>query len=206
MIYIGVPTYDAKIHHTTVGGLFNVAFLMGRHGHGVILDVIPNDCFISHARNLMATRFLQIEGATDMVMIDADVGFGDEDFDLLIKANGDIVCGVYRYKEDTERYPCVSDPENVKRGRLKKLVYGPAGFMKIRRKVLEKMAKTTPKFEDDGGSLYDFFPSGVSGTGFKGEDANFCMNARNAGFDVWGLTGLKLKHTGAKTYVGAWEG
>lgn len=206
MIYIGIATYDGKIHQTTVGGLFNVGYGLGKARTPVCLDVIPHDPFIGHARDLMAHRFLQIPDATDLVMIDADVGFGFSEFESLMKIDADVVCGAYRYKEDRKRYPVAPMQPLERKGNLLKLAFGPGGFMRIRRKVLEKIAETAPKYVDDAhGEMVQFFPFGPQNGYWKGEDANFYMLARNAGFDCWLLQGLELKHTGEKTYTGAFS-
>ena len=205
MIYIGIATYSGEIHHSTVGGLFNVAYGMGKSRTPVCLDVIPHDCFIDHARELMAHRFLSIPDATDMVMIDADVGFGYDDFELLMKVDADVVSGVYPYKEDEEHYPVTTQQPIEKRGRLVTMVYGPAGFMRIKRKVLEKLALTVPKYTDnEHGLLSEFFPI-TKGHVRHGEDAGFCRLATAAGFKVVAVEGMELQHTGSKTWRGKWD-
>lgn len=207
MIYIGIPSYDGKMHHSTVGGLFNVAYGIGKERVPVCLDVIPHDCFIGHARNLMAKRFLSIPDATDMVMIDADVGFSASDFDALMKVKADIVCGVYPFKKDDEHYPVAAVEPLERKGRLVKLIYGPAGFMRIRRGVLEKLKEKVEVFQDENhGLMHDFFPCGRDGFVFRGEDNAFCKLSAQNGFEVWGLEGLELFHTGDKTWKGNWKG
>lgn len=207
MIYIGCPAYDAKLHHTTVGGLFNVAYALGKERAAVCLDVIPKDPSIGHARDMMAKRFLSIPDATDMIMVDADVGFGVAEFDALMKVDADIVCGVYPYKQDKERYPVAAQQPPEKRGRLVTLVFGPTGFMRVRRKVLETLKTKVECYQDesDGGVLHEFFRYGRDGFVLRGEDAYFCRLATTHGFKVLGLEGLALKHTGEKTWEGCWR-
>ncbi len=178
MIYIGIASYDGKLHHSTVGGLFNTAYAMGKYKTPVCLDVIPHDCFIDHARELMASRFLSIPDATDMVMVDADVGFSFSDFEALMKVDADVVSGVYPYKEDEEHYPVAIQQPVEKRGRLVTMVYGPAGFMRIRRKVFEKLKDTVPAYTDnEHGQLHEFFPI-TKGAVRRGE-------AKMRGFVCW---------------------
>jgi len=206
MIYIGLASYDAKLHHSTVGGLFNVAYAMGKDKLPVCLDIIPHDCFIGHARSLMAKRFLSIPGSTDMVMVDADVGFSADDFRAIMKIDADIVCGIYPYKKDEESYPAAPMIPYNRKGRLVELVYGPAGFMRIRRKVFEAISPMVKQYKDNAhGMMHDFFPCGFDGVSFKGEDTQFCILARNAGFKIWGFEGLNLQHTGEKTWSGEWN-
>lgn len=153
----------------------------------------------------MANRFLSIPDATDMVMVDADVGFGFDEFSLLMKADADVCAGVYPYKEDEEHYPVAIQQPPVKRGRLVNMLYGPAGFLRIRRKVFEKLRETVPKYTDnEHGVLDEFFPI-TKGHVRHGEDAGFCRLANAAGFSVMALEGLDLQHTGEKTWRGNWN-
>lgn len=206
MIYIGVASYDAKLHHSTVGGLFNVAYAMGKSRVGVCLDVIPHDPFIGHARDLMAHRFLSVKDATDMVMIDADVGFDWQDLDRLLSADGDVVCGVYPYKEEGRGYPVAPWQPVVKEGDRVQVIFGPGGFLRVRRKVIEALAETAPQFQDASGQyMKDIFPGGVRDGYLRGEDVNFFKAANAAGFKCWALEGLNLRHTGDKTFEGPWK-
>ena len=206
MIYIGIPTFDGKLHHTTSGGLFNLSYLMGRQNIPVCVDAIPHDCYIGHARDLSARRFLAIPDATDLVFVDSDVGFDYTDFDALMSADVDIVCGIYPYKQDAESYPAAPAQPIERRGKLVRLIYGPTGFMRIRRKVFEKLIETVPSYIDQRhGSMHQFFPFGRDDFLFRGEDTWFCRLAAAAGFKIWGIEGLKLKHTGTKTWEGEWE-
>ncbi len=170
------------------------------------MDVIPHDPFIGHARDLMAKRFLSIPDASDMVMIDADVGFSSDDFRLLMTVDADIVCGIYPYKKDEEHYPVAPLMPYQKKGRLVECMFAPTGFMRIRRKVLEKLKSTVATYRDtEHGLLDQFFPFGRTDTTWKSEDVQFCQMARDAGFKVYGLEGLELSHTGRKTWEGKWE-
>jgi ABC-type lipoprotein export system ATPase subunit len=53
LIYIGIPTYDGKIHHSTVAGLVQTARFCGEKHVSVGMEVIPHDAFIGRARNLI---------------------------------------------------------------------------------------------------------------------------------------------------------
>jgi len=206
LIYIGLPTFNGQINYQTVGGLFNVGYGAGKDRFPICLDVIPYDPFIGHARSLMAERFLSIKDATDMVMIDYDVGFTAEDFQTLMKIDADVVAGIYPYKKDEEHYPVAPLMPYVKRGRLVECMFVPTGFMRIKRKVFEKLAESATVFQDtEHGKMRDFFPSGVAGNSFKSEDVQFCQKVREAGFKIYALEGLKLSHTGVKTWEGEWK-
>lgn len=210
MVYFGIPTYDGKMHWTTVAGLVNVARWCGEHKVGYALDVIPGDAFIQKARNMIVHRFMK-SPCTDLMFVDADVGFDIEGVQDLCRAEPPIVMGLYRMKcPPPVRFPALmfdpiirhpSDPNLIK------LQYGPAGFMRVRREVFEAMKKKWPNdyyLEGKGEKVYDYFPAGRFGNNFIGEDLQFCNRAHECGFDLWAYQGVSLKHSGDNCWPSTW--
>lgn len=212
-VYIGIPTYDGKIHWSTAAGLAQVARFTGAKGIGFAIDVIPGDAFISKARNTIVQRFLTQSDFDDLIFIDADVGFTIKGFQQLMTADADIAMGLYRVKDDRIKYPALlHDPiqPHPKDPRLVKLQYGPAGFMRVRRKVFEAMiAKWPDEFyyagEAKDSKMHDIFPAGRKDHHFTGEDISFCERAIACGFDIWAVQDVELDHTGLKTYDAKWR-
>lgn len=211
MVYIGIPTYDGKLHWTTSSGLMQTARWCGENKVGIAMDVIPGDAFISKARNLIVHRFLK-SGFRDLVFVDADVGFDLAGIGALCKAEPEIVMGLYRMKcPDPVRYPALlldpierhpSDPNLIR------LQYGPAGFMRIRREVFDAMREQWPdEYYVNAGEekVYDYFPAGRTGNHFTGEDLSFCNRAAQCGFKIWAMQGIKLKHSGEKAWDSDWS-
>ena len=213
MIYLGIPTYNGLIHHTTVAGLCQVSRHCGKSGMGIALDVIPHDAFIGRARNLLVKRFLA-SPATDLVFIDADVGFSLDDFAKLCRPDVDMAMGLYCVKDDKRlAFPAlmtVPEKRLPQEGAndLISLEYGPAGFMRVKRAVFEAMiAKFPEEYYEDGteGKIYDLFPCGRIGNSFIGEDISFCQRAKECGFDIWAVQGTNLLHSGEKTWPAKWQ-
>ncbi len=81
--------------------------------------------------------------------------------------------------------------------------YIPAGFLLLKRCVLEKMIIVhsdtyyKPKDESmpDG---YCLFNTEVRGQEFWGEDYVFCRKAREAGFDIWVDPLIEFDHAGVR--------
>jgi hypothetical protein len=210
MVYFGIPTYDSKLHWTTVAGLMETARACGEKKIGVAIDVIPGDAFIGKARNLIAHRFMK-SNFRDLVFVDADVGFDLAGIEALCKAEPPIVMGLYRMKCPLpERYPALLyDPivRHPSDRRLVKLQYGPAGFLRIRREVFEAMKAKWPDqyYVSEGEEMiYDFFPSGREVNHFTGEDLNFCIRSQVCGFDVWAMQDVKLTHSGESKWESRW--
>ena len=211
MLYVGIPTYDGKLHWTTVAGLVNTARVCGEKKIGFGLDVIPGDAFISKARNVIVQRFMA-SGCTDLLFVDADVGFDVEGVMALCQAEPPIVMGLYQQKIVKQtRYPALlfdplirhpSDPDLIK------LQYGPAGFMRVRREVFEALEKKYPNeyYINTGEQrVYDYFPAGRVENHFIGEDMQFCNRVSACGFDIWALQGIKLKHSGDACWPSNWS-
>jgi hypothetical protein len=209
-VYIGMPTYDGKMHWTTASGLVQVARFCGEKKLSICVDVIPGDAFIGKARNTVVKRFLD-KDFSDLIFIDADVGFNLAGFSALMSAPGDIVMGLYRVKDDRLRFPgLIWEPitRHPESRRLVKMQNGPAGFMKVKRHVFEKMMERWPdEWYPAGelGNMYDFFPCGREGNHFYGEDIQFCRRAIECGFDLWAVQDIQLDHTGPKTFEANWK-
>jgi hypothetical protein len=210
-VFIGIPTYDGKIHWKTMGGLVQVARFCGEKRLSFAVDVIPGDAFIGKARDTIAQRFLE-SGLDDLIFIDADVGFDLAGFSSLMTAPSDaaIVMGMYRVKDDRLRFPgLMYEPiqRHPETNRLIKMQNGPGGFMRVKRHVFEKMMEEYPEdyYMCDGKRMYSFFPCGPLDHQFKGEDIMFCERAIACGFDVWGVQDVALDHTGPKTFSANWK-
>ena len=211
MLFIGIPTYDGKLHWTTAAGLVQTARLCGEKKIGIAVDVIPGDAFVSKARNVIVHRFLKTQ-ATDLLFIDADVGFDAQGVIDLCRAEPPIVMGLYRMKTDDKvRFPALmNDPviRHPSNPELIKLQYGPAGFMRLRREVFTAMREKWPdQYYVNAGAepVFDYFPAGRFGNHFIGEDINFCQRAMLCGFDIYAHQGIKLKHSGEKTFESDWR-
>ena len=209
-IYIGTPAYDGKLHHACVAGLLQVSRLCGEQRVGIGVEVIPHDAFVGHARNMIVKDFMD-SGFKNLVFIDADIGFKAEEVVHLCNAAPDIVMGMYLMKSAKPRYPAlmcdplVRHPSDM---RLIKIKYGPSGFMRIRRNVIEKMMEQWPEeYYIDGliGKIFDLFPHGRYGHAFTGEDIKFCERATECGFDIWAMQGISLQHFGEKSWDSTWQ-
>jgi hypothetical protein len=214
-MFIGIPSYNGLIHNATVKGLLNAALVAGKYGWPYAVEVIPHDAFIGKARDLIAHKFLA-SGFQDLVFVDADIGFDIKGFLALCKADVDVAMGLYRMKEKTvkvefSRFPAlIRNPIelNEQNDNLVRLEYGPAGFMKIRRSVFEKMIEKWPEdwFQDDRhGKIYDFFPCGRFGHDFIGEDISFCNRLRELDIPIWGVQGVDLDHYGEGVWGANWR-
>ncbi len=213
MLFVGIPTYNGQIHYTTAQGLMQTAHMCAKLGIGIAVEIIPHDAFVGRARSTICKRFLD-SGANDLLFVDADVGFTSPDVIAVCKPDADIVMGLYRMKlaqTDKVKYPAMmTDPieRHPKHPDLIKLQYGPAGFMRVRRHVIEAMVEKWPDewFEDAvTGRIPDLFPCGRKGNFFLGEDIAFCERVKESGFEIYAAQGLALKHAGEWSWDSTWQ-
>jgi len=53
MLYIGTPSYDAKVHATTVAGLLDLRHICSVNNIGFAMDMIPGNAFVGHGRDCL---------------------------------------------------------------------------------------------------------------------------------------------------------
>jgi hypothetical protein len=195
-----------------------------RFGVRFDLHVLDGDCHVDDARNHVFREFL-LTDCTDLFFIDSDLGWSAEAFLRLLKADGDIVAGVYRHKHDEETYPFHPFPNSVADADgMFTVPKAPTGFMRIRRNVIEALyadGKTKGKWHWDGPEdeasgkppmvticerayredLNLTVDPGDQSRRYSG-DLTLCLKARNLGFTVRVDIDMPFSHCGEK----AWNG
>jgi len=140
------------------------------------------------------------------VFIDADVSFTSDQLVRLCKHGGgaDIVAGIY-----PKRAQGLTDlPVRMKVGEVEPDQYGllrveglPTGFMRIKRIVLEVLAKEAQTYRKDLTVVPIIFErTYTDGVGRVGGDINFCFKAEQYGFASYADCELRLGHA-AKVVV-----
>jgi len=111
------------------------------------LCVLSGNCHVDDARNYLVRQFLNTKADT-LIFIDADVVASGRDLVRLYRHDKDVVAGLYPYKQDEENYPVHIKDGDVYAddAGLIEIENAPTGFLKIRRHVLEALAKDAPKF------------------------------------------------------------
>ena len=158
--------------------------------------------YISAARATILRKAMK-HGADVFVFIDHDVSWQPEDLLALIRAEGDVVGGTYRFKMDECRYmgfmytgpngkPMVREDGAIEAYRL------PAGFLKVTRKGIERFMAGYPHLiinsDDEGFDSPDLFNHGAHKGTWYGEDYAFCRNWLEIGEEIWLLPNLSLNH------------
>ncbi len=207
--FLSVIVYDGKLHARTASAIIQ-GFAAGLwRGY-----MFPGGDGISRARNHAAAHFLTKTTCQYHEFIDSDILFTTPGVNHL-RCHGDldIVCGIYPAK--TEQIRCIynslpeGNPEPDPKG-LMEIAYGGTGFMRIHRRVYERMMAAHPELayqcEIDNDQKWDFFGMGVGNDPVRGtrryltEDWQFCNRARALGMQVWADTRVDLNHVGTAVF------
>lgn len=212
-IWAAVPCYTGEITVETASSLFAEFAHAMANKIGFCVEFCPYNPMIHYVRNFLCRKFLETD-YTDMVFIDADVGWKPGTLCQLAAYPVDIVGAVYPHRGEPEGYPIRYIPERTELsgvmfdGFEKPLleVEGlPAGCLRISRRALEVIQAKFPQnvYADmEGIKTYSFFEFSKERGGFNGEDWHFCLMARDAGLKIWCDPELDMTHTGTKTFRG----
>lgn len=156
--------------------------------------------YISCARATMLRKALDAK-AEVVVFIDHDLSFDEDALLKLVRAEGDVVAGLYRFKEDPEHYmgvlvdgpqrrPVVRGDGAIKGHRV------PGGFLKVTAAAVDRFMTAYPelcygpKFQ----LSVDLFNHGAYQGQWWGEDYAFSRRWIDAGGEIWIVPDLNLHH------------
>lgn len=175
-------------------------------GFTVTLSTEAGNCHVDDARNSQVREFLKTD-ATDMVFIDADVGFRPEDLLKLVSVDRDVVAGIYPKKEDVEDFPVRPIPGALwaDADGLVEVEGVPTGFLRMKRHVLEKLRDGAVSFIGQAGDPLPYhviFERIIAGNKRMSGDYAFCHKWRQMGGMIHVDPEMVFTHTGSKTWTG----
>ena len=208
-IFIAVPCYDKKTFVVCTQSLMNSMQALLLLGIPFEFKFEVGDPYVSMARNKLARYFMKSD-CTDMIFIDADLGYDPQSFCNLVTSPEEVIGGAYPKKSEKEEYAVYlktdegNHPINVN-GVLE--AEGLAtGFLKIKRVVFEKMIEAYPELAFDeplsGEEMHNFFGTFVKDRRWYGDDFGFCYLWRQLGGKLWLLPNITFTHVGSKPYIG----
>lgn len=166
--------------------------------------------YISGARATMLRKALDHK-ADVIVFIDHDLSWEPKALVSLIKAKGDVVAGLYRFKyddkieymgvldDDKNGFPQVREDGCIKADRV------PAGFLKVTRNAVNRFMKAYPElvYGEVSNPSVDLFNHGAHKGAWWGEDYAFCRNWKDLGGEIWIVPDMNLTHHSSdKEYPG----
>jgi predicted O-methyltransferase YrrM len=184
-------------------------------GWAMDVAIEANNCHVDDTRNSLVREFLKSD-CSDLLFIDADVSWRDEDLARLMSFDRDIVAGIYPKKTDKAEFPVF-----LTKGELRTDADGllevervPTGFLRISRRVLETLAASAVQYRANGHSrdeaAYPLIfersirePDGRKWSGDRWSgDYHFCNLAKKAGFRIFVDPEMVFGHAGVKVWTG----
>lgn len=157
--------------------------------------------YISSARSRMLGKALKTD-AHAFVFLDHDLSWKPQDMVRLLKTEGDVVAGTYRFKTDEERYMGLiftdenGFPETLRKDGCIMADRVPAGFLKVTRRAVEQFAAAYPELVTDRDipPSVDLFNHGAHEGLWWGEDYAFSRRWKACGGKIWLVPDLDLDH------------
>lgn len=188
---------EAEIPHLDAAGI----------DHKAVFEV--GSAYISHARASMLRKAMDVQPDV-VVFIDHDLSWKPGDLTRLIQTPGDVVSGLYRFKQAKEEYmgTLVTDGDARPICRADGCIradWVPAGFLKITDSVVHEMMGSYPELVY--GPRYrpslDLFNHGAHEGVWYGEDYAFSRRWNARGGEIWIRPDLDLTHhTATDAYPG----
>ena len=171
-LFIGTPCYGGMITADYFKSCMQLVALASTQKIELQFATIGNESLITRARNTIVSMFLDDKDyiGTHLLFIDADIGFVPQNIERLIRADKDIVCGIYprkcihwdKIRGVLKENPNVSneeleyrslgynlnfvDPKNIRiEEGFCEVMEAATGMMLIKRDVLVKMQKAYPE-------------------------------------------------------------
>jgi len=210
-VMASIPCYDGSPSHITQSSFLRSRDLANSLGIALDITMRVSDSSITRARDIMFSEFLdRWPDATDMVFIDADIGWEAEGLIKLLSHPVDFVGGAYRARGEPEAYVLRSLDSELQRDKATGLmeVDGVAtGFLRITRRCAMKIADA---YKDDwytdptapGLTIRNLFNFEVRDHHLYSEDYNFCRRWPALGEKCWIDPDLTLHHMGTKVFTG----
>lgn len=201
-VYIATPAHTifANFHLSLLRNVLS----LGKAGVGVTYAHLAGVPHVDDARNLLAADFLASR-ATDLLYWDADVAAEPGAALRLLSYGLDIIGGAYPYKGSplkfTVKLPeATGHPTSMEVPREAMAL--PTGFLRIRRHVVERLAKEAAWLQWCGTRMPIIFERSDLEGERVGGDFNFCRKVSALGFRTYVDPSLLFTHAGVVDFAG----
>jgi len=203
-VLFGTPTYDKTLSVDYVHSIIPTVQELTRQGVNAQWFALAGNCFIDRARNAIVDHFLK-STCTDLIFIDADVGWDWQAVTRLLSYDVDIVGGLIpKRATDSETEFHSTALTGRMAGGLFETKELPTAFMRIRRNAFDVLNTAYPdlKGSDSACPHTPYFQSGIVNGGFLGEDIFFCRRWDALGQSMWIDSDISFSHRGSKVWRG----
>lgn len=207
-LMIATPAYDGKVFVPYAVALAETNKLMFKNEIPVEIIINSSGSLLVAERNKIIETFMN-SSCTHLLCIDSDLGWPSQAVLAMMQSGNEFVAGIYPSRGEKSfifRPKLNEDKSLVKNDKNQiGMEYIPAGFMLLKRSVIEKMREKFPElyYEPKADSLkfakgWCFFNTEVWNGEFWGEDYVFCRKAREAGVDIWVDPLIEFDHLGQR--------
>ena len=176
-IFIATPMYGGMCTGSYTQGVLNLGNILRGEGIESMMSFMFNESLITRARNALTQAFLKTD-CTHLMFIDADINFNPNDVVTMLRADKDVIGGIYPKKEINWQTVKQAIAAGVPDDQLKhhtgsfvvNLVdYAPSvtvpvdqpvevqnmgtGFLLIKREVFDKLKPSVPSYSNDVADL-----------------------------------------------------
>lgn len=173
-VFLATPMYGGMCTGFFTQSLITAAKVLTENNVELSVSFLFNESLIQRGRNLLAHQFMQNDAATHLMFIDADIKFNPADIVHMLRADKDIICGIYPKKEINWHAVEQAVKDGVPVDQLKnktgsmvvnlvgyegqvtvpaheplEIWNGGTGFMLIKKEVLVKMKEQLPAYRND---------------------------------------------------------
>ena len=212
-VHMCMPCYGGMLTEQTFMSYIKWANTARQLGIDWTVETMTNESLISRARNTLTAKFLNTEGSTHLMFIDADIGWEPWHLLVLLDRQKDVIGGLYPMKSLPIKW-CVNGIPGQEEGtdNLVEVSKTGTGFLLIKRDVFEKLDAhpAVKPFANDIGLpaelnpfMKTYFDTAVREGRYYSEDWTFCENWRDLGGEVWVDKRVLLRHTGTYTFDAA---
>jgi len=196
-VFIATPAYDEWVCIEYASSLFESGAYLASCGIGMHHAIAPGNPFLDMARNKLVASFLSTD-ATDLLFVDADVGWDAKALTRVLSHPQEIVGGLVP-KRDAKRddsYHMNALTGVMSSNGLFEAKEIPTAFVRIKRSALERLQAAGIGTEER-----PFFKIGNAPDEF-GEDIYFCRRWCEMGERVWIDSDITFTHRGGKVWRG----
>jgi len=218
-VFIATPIARHPCRQFTNAAIRTTAHLM-KLGIAAYFQQVVGCSNLPRARNELVATFLASDH-TDLVFIDDDMGWDENDIVRLLASKQPLIAGVGAKKVELEdgdirKWCCRWLGRELTQDEMGAIEVESVGtaFMKIERSVFEQLIAAHPEWKLNGdpkmsdaerANYYRFFRFPHDDPDEPGEDYDFCRSWREVGGRVWFDPTINLIHVGEKEYTGQIE-
>ena len=180
-IFVATPMYGGMCHGVYAQSMLSTPSTLSNNDIECVFSFMFNESLIQRARNGLANMFLKTD-CTHLMFIDSDIRYNPEDIVHMVRAEKEVICGIYPKKEINWESVKTAMDNGITKDNLKhhtgsfvvnlidyapevtvpmnepiEIWNGGTGFMLIKREVLEQLQTTVKSYVNDvhdlGGEL-----------------------------------------------------